>query len=394
MTSSPPRANAPAQSQSPVESYRMLPEAYPLPAAQQSNPHGDDGQVQLSSEMQLATVLSDFKEEVFSNISDTALVGDLLAAIVRWTGNDLLLTRLVCHHVMTAADQVAAGYGDELVNKIVQQSILKDWEANDAGAYLRSIRDRLLSYEQRDSLLILYIQILQRGAIAENHTPEQTALLESGLVTLEGGQLQVANAIYAVVFDMDWVEAQLPGITRPVMIVRSQAESAHPSSLSKQYSKVTVLACGLAVLVAASSMYLKETDAPPGEGQQAIATETPAPVAAAAPETDSVPVSNPASADPAMTDPAVTDPTMTDPAMTDRALFDNGVNHATNGRWLPMLRDFCAIPTDSAYFTPAERQIDRWWSLYPEDLLVATETFVAEGNGGCPVVEVSAAEGL
>lgn len=360
----------------------MLPEAHPLPPTQQSNPQGNGGQVQLSSQVQLAAILSDFKEEIFSNISDTALVGDLLAAILRWTGNDLLLTRLVCHHVLACAEQVAAGYGVELVNKIVRQTILEDWEANDAGAYLRSIRDGLLSYEQRDSLLILYIQILQRGTIAENHTPEQAALLESGLVTLEDGQLQVANSIYAAVFDMDWVEAQLPGITRPVMIVRSQAESTHPSSLSKRYSKITVLACGFAVLVAASSTYIKEAGEPPIEPQQAIAIETPDPVdAVAEPDPSSAPISNPV-------------PTGDAIATTDRALFDNGINHATNGRWLPMLRDFCALSVESTYFIPAERQIGRWWRLYPEDLLVATETFVAEGNGDCPVVEVSAAEGL
>lgn len=378
MTSLPSRANAPAQYQTPVGRYQTLPDAG------NSHTDGNGALVPLSSGAELDTVLTHFKTEIFSGISDTALVGSVLKTIQRWTGKDPLLTRLVCHHVLAKAVQVKEGNEVDLVNTIVQQTVLDHWETNDAGAYLRSLQDRLLAYGQRDSLLILYIQVLQRGAIADTYTPEQAVLLESGLVVLEGGELRIANAIYAAVFDLDWVEAQLPGITRPVMIVRSQAESAHPSSLSKKYSKITVLACGLAVLAAASSMYLKEAGEQPIKGQRAIATETPGPVAAvAAPETRSVLVEEAASD--AVRNPVAPSKVLT----TDRTLFDNGIDHATNGRWLPMLRDFCAIPAESTYFMPAERQISRWWRLYPEDLLVATETFVAEGGSRCPVVEAS-----
>lgn len=62
------------------------------------------------------------------------------------------------------------------IEQLVQRYIISSWESQDVPEHLRTIRDRILSNEQRASRLLgLYQQILQQGEVASDHHPEQAA---------------------------------------------------------------------------------------------------------------------------------------------------------------------------------------------------------------------------
>ncbi len=96
------------------------------------------------------------------------------------------------------------------VEAVVRSRIIENWAAQDEPPHLRTIRDRLLSNEQRASRLLgLYQQILQDGGVPADDSPEKIELLLSGLVVKQQGYLQVYNRIYQEVFNSEWVAKQL-----------------------------------------------------------------------------------------------------------------------------------------------------------------------------------------
>lgn len=334
-------------------------------------------------------LLAQFKEELFSKVSNTSSISNILNAIEHWAGGDPYLTQLLCDRVLTYATELAEGNEVELLDALVQQTIIDDWENNDAAQHLHNIHTAVLNYPQKDALLIFYIQVLQRGAVPHCHSPEQEALTDIGLLVSAYEEVRIANAIYANIFDLDWVEQQLPGITRPVRIVRSQAESKHPSAVSKLYSKLTVAACGTAVVIAAGLTYLRGSTPP------AMTTaKTPAVAAQTTSNTAKTASAGAVNSNVNSNSEVSSQPAAYGNNYSSRELFDQGLDHATNGRWLSMLREFCAISTSSTYFIPAERQLSRWLELYQDDVEIAQDTFIAEGNGTCPVANIGNQSGF
>lgn len=165
----------------------------------------------------------------------------VLKEILAWTGGQPFLTQKLCQLVaqhqhadsskgvgktenLTAVD---SPYLQKLVREIlthhsvlsvrlsnlVETHIIENWIAQDEPPHLRTIRDRLLNNEQRASRLLgLYLQILQKGSLPADESPEQMELLLSGLVVKRHNQLQVYNRIYERVFNLSWVEKQLSQI--------------------------------------------------------------------------------------------------------------------------------------------------------------------------------------
>ncbi len=315
-------------------------------------------------EVQTSAILADFKEEIFSQVSDASAVFDILEKIQEWTNGQFFMTNLLCDYVIKYSSEIIEGKEAAIVDRIVYQKIVDDWDSNAAAAHLKEIRDAILNYARRDSLLLLYIQILQRGSISVDHSRSQKALLQSGLVAVRNDKLKVANKIYASVFDLAWVEQQLPGITRPVAIVSPTPEVGRPPSSSRLYPKVAVAVLCLAVLAAAVATYIREPES------SAIAT----PNLPSNPE----PAASPQSS-------AAIEPESI--YVEYKALFDDGMDHGQNGRWLPMLRNFCSISKSSTYFTPAEKQLEQWVGLYQEDIQLARDTVIHEKDGSCPIVD-------
>jgi hypothetical protein len=163
---------------------------------------------------------------------------EVLAEILKWTGGQPFLTQKLCQillHVCdrpicrtqrptTASRQQSSPFLDQLVGEalahhsnvavkvaaLIQTQLIDDWEAQDHPEHFKTIRNRLLRDPQRARLILnLYQRIVQRGQIRAEDSPEQTELLLSGLVSKQGQQLQVANPIYAAIFDQHWLQREL-----------------------------------------------------------------------------------------------------------------------------------------------------------------------------------------
>ena len=196
--------------------------------------------------------LKSFDEALLSKIRDLETVSAIHEKIQQWTGGQVFLTQLLQNLVLAHSPDILMGEGARTVDVIVETKIIQDWRNGRAANHFKRIEDKLLRYEPRDSLLILYLQIFQRGYSPQKESPEQALLLNTGLVKLADGQLSVANAVYHRVFDQRWIEQHLPGITRPVSIVQSSAPVAKQTRLPLPQSKqrlYLLLAGGLGVLL-------------------------------------------------------------------------------------------------------------------------------------------------
>ena len=167
-----------------------------------------------------SSALKDFENFLSAKVSDPEMVDAILSQIYTWTQGQPFLTKLLCQYVLPEVGSVTAATVATFVDTLVDTKILKNWRKQGAANHLKALEKKLLHYSPRDSLLILYLQVLQRGTLTPiNASDEQTFLQMAGLVTISDGQLRVGNAIYARIFDEAWIERQLPGITRPVSIV-------------------------------------------------------------------------------------------------------------------------------------------------------------------------------
>lgn len=140
----------------------------------------------------------------------------VLKEILYWTNGQPFLTQKLCwlivNHCKNSTEFPPPQEGEERqwIEQIVQNQIIKNWEAQDEPEHLRTIRDRLLRNTPKSrQLLQLYQQILQQGTIPTQNSPEYLELRLSGLVTQHEGSLAVKNPIYARVFNFDWVNQKL-----------------------------------------------------------------------------------------------------------------------------------------------------------------------------------------
>lgn len=167
---------------------------------------------------------------------------EVLQHILAWTRGQPFLTQKLCQMVVSeiqAPSRAAEGVLPSATRSripsfitpltleyLFHTRVIDNWEAQDDPAHLRTIRDRMLSNENKTSeLLGLYQQILlsPNQGTATNYplfhhslqgipldgSREQIDLLLSGLVEKNQGYLQVKTPIYAAVFNLDWIEQHL-----------------------------------------------------------------------------------------------------------------------------------------------------------------------------------------
>jgi hypothetical protein len=134
----------------------------------------------------------------------------VLTEILPWTGGQPFLTQKLCRLVLASPFSIASGSEAELIEGLVRSRIIENWESQDEPEHLRTIRDRILSNEQRAGYLLeLYQQIWDAGEVAANNSEEEARLQLSGIVVKQGGKLRVYNRIYREVFDRGWIEQEL-----------------------------------------------------------------------------------------------------------------------------------------------------------------------------------------
>ena len=133
----------------------------------------------------------------------------VIKEILNWTGGQPFLSQKLCDLIIKSEYQNNI-YASQLVEDIVNNSIVENWEAKDEPEHLKTIRDRILRNEQKAGrLLVVYQEILQQGEVITDGSLEQTDLRLSGLVVQEQGKLRIYNRIYQQVFNRAWVEKQL-----------------------------------------------------------------------------------------------------------------------------------------------------------------------------------------
>ena len=131
----------------------------------------------------------------------------LLNRVLYWTGGHPYLTQRLCQAV--AADAAAEGAGD--VDRHAESLFFSD-KAREQDDNLLFVRERMLHSEMdRVGLLDRYGNICAGRSVADVTTdPLVTQLHLAGIVGAKAGRLHVRNRIYARVFDLDWVRANMP----------------------------------------------------------------------------------------------------------------------------------------------------------------------------------------
>jgi CHAT domain-containing protein len=137
---------------------------------------------------------------------------DYLAEAVKWTGGQpFLIQRLLGMMEKELAGIATPENIAEWVENLVQERIVTNWESQDAPPHLTTIRDRVLSVEEklRGRMLGCYQQVLADGELEDDRSEERSRLRLTGLVVRRDGRLISYNPIYGAVFNNAWVEGQL-----------------------------------------------------------------------------------------------------------------------------------------------------------------------------------------
>jgi AAA-like domain len=132
----------------------------------------------------------------------------VLRAVINWTGGQPFLTQKVCQLIAQKGREIPGAKVSEYIANLVNANIIENWLQQDSPEHLKTIQDRVLHSGQSQNLLTLYNEILQHRQVSIGSTLDQTELRLSGLVIEVDRRLQVANQIYAKVFNQRWIDQQ------------------------------------------------------------------------------------------------------------------------------------------------------------------------------------------
>jgi len=137
---------------------------------------------------------------------------EYLEAAIYWSGGQPFLTQKLLAMMEEELGKVSppANVGAWL-EELVQAQIVFNWMAQDLPQHLTTIRDRVLSVEEklRGRMLGCYQQVLADGELEDDYSEERSKLRLTGLVVRRDGKLRSYNPIYAAVFNNAWVQGQL-----------------------------------------------------------------------------------------------------------------------------------------------------------------------------------------
>lgn len=154
----------------------------------------------------------------------------VLKEVLEWTGGQPFLTQKLCKIILKQLEEQQSlilprrnvSRLDQptpytsIVDQVVHQNLIENWESHDEPEHLRTIRDRITRSEQRTrQLLEIYQLILRRGEVVANDSPEQMELRLSGLVVKSSGKLQVYNRLYQAVFNRSWAIDEIGKLSPP-----------------------------------------------------------------------------------------------------------------------------------------------------------------------------------
>ena len=138
----------------------------------------------------------------------------VLAQILDWTGGQPFLCQKICQLIREQDVAIAEGQEQTQIDQLVRSHIITNWEVKDDPEHLRTVRDRILSPRTpTEPMLRIYQQLLSSKPVIADDSPEQTELRLSGLVVRQGSHLEIANRIYAAIFNQNWVSQKLEQTT-------------------------------------------------------------------------------------------------------------------------------------------------------------------------------------
>ena len=134
----------------------------------------------------------------------------LLEQILYWTGGQPFLTQKLCNLIGKIPSPITTNGKVYWLQEIVSTQIIDDWESHDEPEHLITIKNRILSNEQRAGYLLeLYRKVFKQGQVPLNNSSTERELQLSGLVVKRGNVLEVYNPIYARVFNESWIDSEL-----------------------------------------------------------------------------------------------------------------------------------------------------------------------------------------
>ncbi|MGB7440368.1 MAG: AAA-like domain-containing protein [Coleofasciculaceae cyanobacterium] len=138
----------------------------------------------------------------------------VIKEILYWTGGQPFLTQLICHLAANHLSPGISNYKAE-ISKLVFERLIKNWKTQDRLSHFQEIQNRFVTTSSAQSKkqekfksLQLYEQIYQENQVFFNsQLNEHWDLLISGLVIKdENRQLKIANRIYKVIFNQEWLK--------------------------------------------------------------------------------------------------------------------------------------------------------------------------------------------
>ena len=142
----------------------------------------------------------------------------ILSRVIAWTGGNTTLTKTICHIFVNADFNIPAGLEADAVDKFVEGSIIKNWQATETGTYIKAVKENLVNNQRCNSISLLkeYRKILLSGSKEYKKTKEQKELLTLGLIVKEQNNLTVTNLIYKQIFNQDWTAEQIAKLQQKV----------------------------------------------------------------------------------------------------------------------------------------------------------------------------------
>lgn len=134
----------------------------------------------------------------------------ILDRVLMWSGGQSFLTQKLFQLLSKNSESLIFNQEAKQIDYLVETKVLHDWENNELGMHLKTVKDRLLNNQHchRDRLLRLYQQILTETVSIDKSIAQQE-LLNMGLAVKQQNQLTVANPIYKSVFNLSWATKEL-----------------------------------------------------------------------------------------------------------------------------------------------------------------------------------------
>ncbi|MEB3226163.1 MAG: AAA-like domain-containing protein [Synechococcus sp.] len=137
---------------------------------------------------------------------------DLLQEILAWTGGQPFLTQKVCALVQQQRTLIPRGHEATWLADFLQEHLIRDWERHDEPEHLRTLQNRILSDNRTAGLLLgLYQRVLMDELVLRGNE-EETLLRLTGLIAKREGKFEVFNAIYAQIFNLEWVQKEFQNL--------------------------------------------------------------------------------------------------------------------------------------------------------------------------------------